>query len=167
MVLRKLAISNFTARKWRVALTVAAIALSVSLVVSVTSGYASAEAAAFKYLAAFMGAHDATISRGNGVRGTIDEKIVEELRRDPEVKEVVTRFATDIALIDSTGKPLPPNFHPAQVIGVHRPIDKRVESMKLHEGAWFESDEGDVAVVDQAAARVLLDARNLDENSPS
>ena len=47
MVLARLALSNLLTRKVRTALTVAAIALSVSLVVSVTSGYASLEAAVF------------------------------------------------------------------------------------------------------------------------
>ena len=44
MVLPKLVLSNLLNRKTRVALTVAAIAMSVSLVVSVTSGYTSIEA---------------------------------------------------------------------------------------------------------------------------
>ena len=61
MLLRKLAISNFAVRKARVVLTIAAIAMSVSLVVAVTSGYASVEAAARKFLAQFLGSWDAEI----------------------------------------------------------------------------------------------------------
>ena len=51
----KLAAASMTTRKVRSGLTIAAIALSVSLVVAVTSGYASLEAAAFQYLTQYLG----------------------------------------------------------------------------------------------------------------
>src|SRR3954470_21391702 len=80
MVLLKLALSNFVNRKSRVALTVAAIALSVSLVVSVTSGYASVEAAVYKYLSQYMGSTDAEITRQNG---STSDALLAQLRADP------------------------------------------------------------------------------------
>jgi hypothetical protein len=49
-LVRKLAVASLTTRKVRTGLTIAAIAMSVSLVVAVTSGYASLEGAAFQYL---------------------------------------------------------------------------------------------------------------------
>ena len=63
MFIRKIASSTFAVHKVRVALTVAAVALSVSLVVSVTSGYSSLEEAAIKFLTRFMGSTDALIGR--------------------------------------------------------------------------------------------------------
>ena len=65
MVVAKLAWSNFVSRKARAALTIAAVALSVSLVVSVTSGYASVEAAARQFLGQIMGRTDFSIRRGD------------------------------------------------------------------------------------------------------
>ena len=79
MVLRKLAVSNLLTRKIRVALTVAAIALSVSLVVAVTSGYASAVEAAHFYLNRFLGATDVLVTRQGYT--SFPQTIVEELER--------------------------------------------------------------------------------------
>ena len=73
MVLLKLAGSNFRVHKIRFALTVAAIALAVSLVVSVTSGYASAEGAANKFFDKFVGSIDAIIARQNDTRGAMPQ----------------------------------------------------------------------------------------------
>ena len=89
MVLTRLALSNFSTRKVRVVLTIAAIALSVSLVVSVTSGYASVEAAAFKFLSMYMGTHDAQLTRTGDLRGGIRESVCDELVADPDVKGVL------------------------------------------------------------------------------
>src|SRR4051794_21369402 len=79
MVLRKLAISNFLTHRTRVALTVAAIALSVSLVVAVTSGYASAEGAAYQFLDRFIGSVDAQIGRENDSRAAMSEELAAQV----------------------------------------------------------------------------------------
>jgi putative ABC transport system permease protein len=155
MVLRRLAISNFTARKSRVALTVAAIALSVSLVVSVTSGYASVEAAAFKFLSTYLGAHDAQITRSYDPHKGIDESLLAQLRADRDVKSLTARLELETGLIDTTGRTVP--GRPASVIGIRRPDDKRVETMEMEEGAWFNNSDENVAVIDQIAARYLKD----------
>ena len=70
MLLRKLAISSFAVRKARFALTITAIALAVCLVVSVTSGYASIEAAARKFLGALLGNNGAQLSPSPSGRGS-------------------------------------------------------------------------------------------------
>jgi len=62
----------------------------VSLVVSVTSGYASIEAAAFKFLSLYMGAHDAQLTRTGDLRGGIPESICDGLLADQDVLVVVT-----------------------------------------------------------------------------
>src|SRR5688500_5927941 len=151
MVLRKLAISNLLTRKVRVALTVAAIALSVSLVVAVTSGYASAEGAAHHYLNRYLGSTDAQVTRQGHT--PIDMALVAELEADPDVDVVTARLETEAALRDKSGGPI--EGRGAQVFGIRRPADRQVEQLKLIEGGWFDSDEGDVAVIDQVAAERL------------
>src|SRR5215813_11456066 len=100
MVLPKLAFSNFAVHRLRVALTIAAIAMSVALVVAVTSGYASGEAAAFKYLAQFIGTTDAHITKQNDQHGNFSETIVAEFAKDPDVQRVDGRLEMESGLID-------------------------------------------------------------------
>src|SRR5688572_10145192 len=116
MVLLKLALSNFLNRKARVALTVAAIALSVSLVVSVTSGYASVEAAVYKYLSQYMGSTDVEITRQNNPSGGTPDAILGQLRADPDVARVDGRYEIG-ALAASAAVPKPAR---ASVIGLRR-----------------------------------------------
>ncbi len=152
MVLLKLAGSNFRVHKIRFALTVAAIALAVSLVVSVTSGYASAEGAANKFFDKFVGSIDAIIARQNDTRGAMPESLVTDLEADSDVDKVTERLETELPLVD------PSTFllgRVAQVSGIRRPADTRVERLQMVEGAWFEAETGDVAVIDQEAAKVL------------
>ena len=91
MFIRKLVLSNLLARKSRASLTVAAVALSVSLVVSVTSGYASVEAMAYNFAARYMGSADLIITRRGIASNLFSESLVDELRKDPEVKRVTGR----------------------------------------------------------------------------
>ncbi len=153
MVVRKLALSNLTVHKVRVALTVAAIALSVSLVVSVTSGYASIEASAFKFLSRFMGSADVLITHQGDPHANIPETVVWEMRKDPDIKRVTGRLELENGLIDASGQPLP--GRPAQVIGIRRPDDTRVENLNVKLGTWFDVADGDVAIIDQVAAEKL------------
>src|SRR5690349_7412699 len=152
MVLSKLAFSNFRVHKIRAALTIAAIALSVSLVVAVTSGYASVQAAAEAFLDKFIGTIDAQIVRQNDNRGAISGEIADAVRNDPDVATITTRLETELAVADLsrtiTGRT-------AQVIGIKRPDDKRVDRLDVVKGGWFDDDTGDVAVVDQVAAEVM------------
>ncbi|MEA2734775.1 MAG: putative transport system permease protein, partial [Humisphaera sp.] len=160
MVLKKLAVSNFLTRKVRVALTVAAIALSVSLVVAVTSGYASAVEAAHFYLNKFLGSTDVLITRQGYT--SFPQALVEEIERDPDVARVTPRLDTASGLIDAKGELV--SYGGAQIVGIRRPADKNVEQLQKAAGEWFESDEGNVAVVDQAAAE-LLKAKEGDDFS--
>ncbi|MGH7214861.1 MAG: FtsX-like permease family protein, partial [Tepidisphaeraceae bacterium] len=168
MLLPKLAISNFRVRKVRTALTLSAIALSVSLVVAVTSGYASVEAAAFKFLNQYMGSTDAQVSRsGAGQAGGIAEDIVARIGQDPDVQAAVGRLETETTMIGADGKPI--IGRSVQVVGVRRPLDRRVESMQQVAGTWFNEPTGDVAVLDQVAARVIKDPEHAHtgEDAPS
>src|SRR3954468_17374750 len=147
MPLLKLAASNLTTRKVRTALTLAAIALSVSLVVAVTSGYKSAEAAIYRYLVTYMGSTHVQITHQNDFRQGVKEELVEQIRRDPEVSRAFGRLETDTGMLDKEGKPVPGRS--AQLIGVDRPTDDDVIRAPTDAGAWFDVNSGDVAVIDQ------------------
>jgi putative ABC transport system permease protein len=151
MFIRKLAFSNFAARKVRVALTVAAVALSVSLVVSVTSGYASLFEAAFRYLNLFMGSTDARISRMNDPIG-VPGSLVDELRRDPAVRRADGRLSVRSFIPDPER---PGGNRHILAVGIDRPGDQRASRLTMESGSWFETSTGDVAVIDQAAADVM------------
>src|SRR5205814_1601392 len=116
MFVRKLALSNFLARKARVALTVAAIALSVSLVVAVTSGYASVREAVRKFMDQWMGAIDALVTRQSDPHGPVPQRVVDELRKDPDVKRADGRVETDSVVHDTNGKVV--EGRSAQVFGI-------------------------------------------------
>ena len=152
MVIRKLILSNLASRKTRAALTTAAIALSVSLVVSVTSGYASVEAAVYKYLNLYMGTVDVEIVRANDPSlGTSDE-LLNRLRADPDVLRVDGRYETGGTLAQADGTP---SEKRVAIIGVRRPQDTRSDYLKMTAGAWFNRPDGNEAVIDQAVAETL------------
>jgi putative ABC transport system permease protein len=150
-VLARLAISNFLTRKVRVALTVAAVALSASLVVAVTSGYASVEGAARFYLDKYIGSTDATLTRQD--HAPMPQSLAGDIAADPSVAKVTARLESEGPLGDARGNEVPGTR--ALIIGIQRPQDTRVETLKLVDGAWFDSDSGDVAVIDQVAAESL------------
>ena len=147
MVLRKLAFSNLIAHRTRTLLTIAAIALSVSLVVAVTSGYASLEAAAYKFFTQYLGNTDATITPTNYGSG-VPESLVDQIRSDPRVKQAVGRFEAEIGLLSEPSRV-------AEVIGLRRPQDTQVENLSMEGGHWFDTSDGNVAVVDQAVVKLL------------
>ncbi|HZN64246.1 MAG TPA: FtsX-like permease family protein [Tepidisphaeraceae bacterium] len=152
MALKKLVLTNLTSRKARAALTIAAVALSVSLVVSVTSGYASVEAAVYRYLEQYMGSVDAEIVRANDPAIGTSESLLKELRADPEVLRADGRYETASTLTDLEGNPMSGRV---AVIGVRRPEDRRSDYLKVLAGGWFDTPTGNAAVVDQATAEAL------------
>ncbi len=149
----KLAASNLTVHRTRTGLTVAAIALSVSLVVAVTSGYATVESMAFRFVNRFMGTADAMLTVkavGSDPHPSFPESVVDDLRRDPDVKRVTGRLEVDQAVTDVHGDSSV--GHLPQVTGLRRPEDTRVEQLDVRQGGWFNTNDGDDAVIDQVAA---------------
>jgi putative ABC transport system permease protein len=168
MVLWRLAISNFLVRKVRTGLTVAAIALSVSLVVAVTSGYKSMEASALHFLNHYMGTSDANVMPADEMQGHLPESLVGMFRADPDVREVVGRLisyrglkrAEDATRPDRSAQRVQAGALPAdeinvQLVGVRRPEDSKIESIDLSSGQWFDGGTGKFAVIDQVAADKL------------
>src|ERR1700679_734793 len=97
--------SSFAARRVRTLLTTLAIALSVSLVVAVTSGYASVESAALAYLNRYLGSADGEISRPETLTdGTVPQRLMVELFKDPDIHRVTARLEVYSDLLDKNGK---------------------------------------------------------------
>ncbi len=150
----------------RLALTVLAIAMSVSLVVAVTSGYASAEAAFFKYFAEYVGATDLEISKSSEHdAGQIDQAVYDALARDPDVRTISGRLEQRTSLRNSAGLPFSlKEWTPPLVIGVNIAADADIATLKMEPdttGRWFKPDEPDAIVIDQEAAK----SYNLDIGS--
>jgi putative ABC transport system permease protein len=153
MIVAKLAYSNFTTRRSRTALTLSAIALSVSLIISVTSGYASVEAAIQRFFSMYMGSFDAQITHTGNQRAGVPGSVVAQLNADPQVRSAVGRLETDSALIGKDGKSVASRT--AIVVGIDPAQDVRIKNLQMHEGDWFKGTDGNVAVIDQVAQTVL------------
>ncbi len=151
MAVSKITLSSLTQRKARLILTVLAIALSVSLVIAVTSGYASAEAAVHHFFTEFMGSTDVKVRPEMGHAGNIKEEVLDDFRGDGDVQNVVGRLEGDTNIVDLSGKPIPGHeYQIASLIGVSLPDDLEVATLKMEPkttGGWFTGDSGDVAVM--------------------
>src|ERR1700733_13659995 len=104
MVVRKLIFSDLAGHKVRVARTACAIALAVSLIVSVTSGYSSIEAAVLRYYNVYMGSVDAQVTRENDSHGGVPRAVETALRADPDVRLAVGRLETQLPLLNKHDK---------------------------------------------------------------
>lgn len=154
MAILKLVISDVWQRRTRSILTVLAIALSVSLVVAVTTGYSSFRGTIFKYFLEYVGRTDVEIRSRSG---QVDESVIPELIKDPDVAEAVGRLEIKTALVDSKGQPLQEQAT-ATFIGVRMPRDVEVTGLKMEpdtDGRWFASSRGNYAVIDQRVAELL------------
>ena len=168
MVLFRLAISNILVRKVRTLLTIGAIALSVSLVVAVTSGYKSIEGSVLRFLNQYMGAADAYIASGDPSSPRVPESLVRELAADPDVRQVVGRLESYRELPRAPDQ-IKPSEHPDRqlsgapapdkvtvgLVGVRKPDDNTTDSLNLTAGKWFNAPNGNFAVVDQIARERL------------
>ncbi|HVT89237.1 MAG TPA: FtsX-like permease family protein [Tepidisphaeraceae bacterium] len=148
----KLALANVRTHKVRMTLTVAAIALSVSLIVAVTSGYASAQAAAHRGISIFIGSTDAQITRNQNLRGGIGHAVIEALEKDPDVLFADGRLELSSSLLKLDGTPA---GGLAQVIGLQRPEADNVQGLRMEQGHWFENPQSNDAVIDQVAMERL------------
>jgi putative ABC transport system permease protein len=168
MFLFRLTLSTFKVRKMRMLLTVAAIALSVSLVVAVTSGYKSLEASALTFLNRYMGSFDAVISPSNDLQGFVPESLVKEVAADPAVRHAIGRLESSRTVDRPPNKPppqknadhvaaggIPPDRVGVNLIGVRIPGDTGIDSLDITAGHWFDSSDGNLVVVDQVAAERL------------
>lgn len=150
MTFVRLILTTILARPLRLGLTVCAVALAVSLVVSVTSGYASMGGAIRLVFNRFFGAADATLARGHDSRGGIDAALADALRGDPDAASVIARLEMDSGLLDAEGRPSAGLR--VRIAGVEIEHDAQIAELKVLEGAWFGADGGDLAAIDQQVA---------------
>jgi len=118
MPLNKLVLSNLSTRKVRTGLTMAAVALAVSLVVAVTTGYKAAEAAIYEYMVTYMGGTDAQIGNKadyhDGVKDLRARRLrmigdpADRYREDPVRMLRAVRFAAKLgfAIDEATREPI-------------------------------------------------------------
>ncbi len=158
MAILKLTSSTLLSHKTRAVLTCLAIAMSVSLVVAMTSGYTSAKAAVLQFIFEYLGSTDLELTRKGDYRQGIDESLLETMRRDDRINHATGRIEV-IPQMLRAGAARGPWFA-AQVvaIGVQLPEDGEIRSMKLMEGtggSWFTGHDAKAIVIDQEVASTL------------
>ncbi|HEY1684111.1 MAG TPA: FtsX-like permease family protein [Tepidisphaeraceae bacterium] len=153
MLLFKLTSRQLMVRKVRAILTIIAVALAVSLVVSTTSGYASLLAGIHHFVDVHLGATDATIERSDVSKQEIPESIVEQLRADKHVRTAIGRLETRAFLLDPN-KAILTNRH-ITLNGIDRDKDYQVDQLRVVAGKWFDDSTGNFVVLDEGALAAL------------
>lgn len=149
-MIARLARQNMMARKTRALLTIAAIAFSVSLVVSVTTGYASLKAGVYGFIARFIGSYDARIDLATERTDGLPLDLLERVRADRDVRRAVPRVEFDQVLVKPGRGIWDPR--PTFCVGLDPQIDDAVQNLPLVEGRWFASRSALEIVIDQAVA---------------
>lgn len=153
MIIPRLVFANFRFHRVRLVLTLLAIALSVSLVVAVSSGIESIQYAGIRFLDRMLGGIDAQIMPASDTRVSFDENLIEMVRRDPAIQSVVGRLESQTGLVDRHGRMLP--MAPTQLVGVVPGQDEHLKNLAVSEGKWFTESTGNLAVLDQVVAERL------------
>lgn len=149
-MIARLARQNMLTRKTRTLLTIAAIAFSVSLVVSVTTGYESLKAGVYGFIARFIGSYDARIDLASEKADGLPLELLRQVRADPDVRRAVPRVEFDQVLVKSGRGVWDPR--PAFCVGLDPEIDDAVRNLPLVSGRWFASRHSQEIVIDQAVA---------------
>lgn len=152
MLTLRLAANQLAQRKARSALTAAAVAMAVSLVVCMTSGFASLRAAAFTILDTFYGSTDVTLAPAQSRGEMLPESLAGTLAADPRVRSVEVRYVTDAPLL--SGEDHAVFGRPARLTGVH-PAQHLGPAEPLVAGTWFADRPAPLAVIDSSTARRL------------
>ena len=143
----RLALANFIARRARFALTILAVALSVALVVSITSGYASLEAAIRTFVDEYIGTTDFEVTRPDDPRPAITADVIGRLRADPRVSHVAARVEAFVTPLDAQGRPVAAAR--AMLFGVEDDSMTVGRPPRMDAGHFLRPGEHDAIVVDQ------------------
>lgn len=149
-MIARLARQNMLTRRTRTLLTIAAIAFSVSLVVSVTTGYASLKAGVYGFIARFIGSYDARIDLAAERIEGLPLDLLERVRADPDVRRAVPRVEFDQVLVKPGRGVWDPR--PVFCVGLDPEIDDAVRNLPLVRGRWFRSRSDREIVIDQGVA---------------
>ena len=147
----KLILSNLWRRRARTLLTAAAVALSVSLVVSTTSGYASAEKTVRAFVGDFLGTSDVKISAGSDADG-IPESVLDDIRDDPAVQGAFGRLELAQQFRDRDGKLIAGNFN---ISGIDPTVDGYLGRLPLDSGRKIAAPNENVVMLDFGARDAL------------
>ena len=150
-----LILNHLRQRKIRSALTVAAIAISVSLVVSVAGAFLSIEVSATRMFGAFYGTVDVYIKpKTLAANDLIGPELVERLRADTDrVERVDPMLSYKVKPLDANQNVLGGKV--LQVIGSIQDKSTTIIKHKLAEGRWYQPDETNVAVLNERAAEIM------------
>ncbi len=147
----KLTLANLIRRPARTLLTVIAVALSVALVVSTTSGYASAELSVRSFIENYLGNDDFRITSGSDAAG-MPSSYLRELEADPAVRSAYGRLADQRQLKGLDGVPI---AKPFEVLGVDPSVDSYLSRLPIDSGDIFKSADEPSVMLDVASRRAL------------
>ncbi len=153
MVITKLLVSELLHRKMRSLLTVSAVAAAVSLVVAMTTGFASLRATVHQVLGQLYGEIDVVIEPVEGHGPGFDQTLLHVLERDPRVASFRPQLIAQSFLLRSDGRVR--TGRPARLVGVHPAGYASLRQHPLRGGRWLDQESGAVAVVDDAVVRRL------------
>lgn len=143
--------ADLSRHKIRSILTISAVAISVSLVVAMTSGFTSLKSTAGKLLGGWYESVDVAI-RPEDDRGLlIDQRTLDALGRDRRVQALRAKLIARALLAPRTDGP---GRQAVKMIGMIRDDADPVLS-QLTEGKWFESKADSVAVLESGLAQRL------------
>jgi putative ABC transport system permease protein len=151
VLLAHLAISNLKQHRVRFALAVCATALSVALVVAVTSGFASLDRMIRGFVLSFVGTVDFEVDGPDGRKPTLPESTLQLLRDDPRIRSAHGRLQRDLHPIREDGGILfeVPNV---TLFGIQPEFDSYPRVMTPSHGRWFTAGEKNVVVIDSNLA---------------
>lgn len=143
----RLAGANVVARRTRLALVIASVALSVALVVAITSGYASVERVLRGFVEDFIGSVDFEVTAPQEHVPSISSELVESIRSDPRVAKVTSRIELFATPIDAAGDPMPNGR--MMIYGLDSDPSSLGRTPKLEGGRFLNPGERNAIVVDQ------------------
>lgn len=159
----RLALGNMVTRRARSVLTVLAVAFAVSLVVAVTTGFASLSAVATRMLDRFLGPADAIITAREVTRSAFDESVLDELQRDERVRRIVPRFETPSPFLTAAGEVY--IGRDCRVVGLLPELDRGAANLRVVAGRWLSEADGEV-VLNRVAARLARSPESSDPDAP-
>lgn len=151
--MRRLLLADLRGHKVRSFLTIMAVALAVSLVVSMTSGFRSITGATRDSMSQFYGAADVVFTPFDSSIGYVTAPVIEAVRADPRVKAVKRRLGTRLTPFNAAGKPAP-GIQP-DVMGIEVGGEMGHLMSPMREGRWFTAQEAEATVIDATLASDL------------
>jgi putative ABC transport system permease protein len=138
----------------RFALAASAMAIAVSLVIAITSGFAGLHVVIRSFVNTFMGSVDFEITWPNSGKPSLDQSLIDQLRADPRVRAAHGR-------LEQYFTPLAPDGAPANLprqvtlFGVVPAEDSILTVLPTVQGRWFASNTAREVVIDNNVLELL------------